>query len=215
MPKITPDADSEFLDVVVQGEDDRALNLKLEGTITRRLIPRVERLLKRASEGERRFITIHISGPRLEQRIVGFVTAETFDELVLLVGPAQAPSSAFASYQARTNAWMMSCFGEAITVDARERNLRFLEEALELVQSRGLTASEAHQLVDYVFGRPVGQPAQELGGVMVTLTALASAAKLDIGACAETELDRVWRNMEKVRAKQELKPKFLPIISEG
>ena len=38
---------------------------------------------------------------------------------------------------------------------------RFLEEALELVQACGATASEAHQLVDYVYGRPVGEPAQE------------------------------------------------------
>ena len=67
----------------------------------------------------------------------------------------------------------MACFTEEICRDRVQRNHRFLEEALELVQSLGCTASEAHQLVDYVFGRPVGEPTQELGGAIITLHALA------------------------------------------
>ncbi len=80
------------------------------------------------------------------------------------------------SFQARVAAWMRACFDASIAADPIERNHRFLEEALELVQARGCTASEAHQLVDYVFGRPVGDPFQEVGGVEVTLAALCSAA---------------------------------------
>jgi hypothetical protein len=60
------------------------------------------------------------------------------------------------SYQSRIHKWMLACFSPSIVMDATERNHRFLEEALELVQSLGCTASEAHQLVDYVFGRPDG-----------------------------------------------------------
>lgn len=47
------------------------------------------------------------------------------------------------SYQSRVKAWMLACFGEEISSDKAERNHRFLEEALELVQSIGCTQSEA------------------------------------------------------------------------
>ncbi|WP_276841698.1 hypothetical protein [Herbaspirillum huttiense] len=107
--------------------------------------------------------------------------------------------------------WMMACFGATISNDLVERNHRFLEEALELVQSTGCTQSEAHQLVDYVFGRPVGEPVQEVGGVMVTLAALCLAAKMDMHAAGETELARIWTKVEQIRAKQAAKPKHSPL----
>lgn len=95
--------------------------------------------------------------------------------------------------------------------DGTERNHRFLEEALELVQSLGCTQSEARQLVDYVFSRPVGEPKQELGGVMVTLSALASCHDMNLDTAGETELIRVWKNIDKIRAKQAAKPKHSPL----
>jgi hypothetical protein len=103
---------------------------------------------------------------------------------------------------------MTACFGPVISADVTERNHRFLEEALELVQSTGCTASEAHQLVDYVFNRPIGEPAQELGGVMVTLAALANASNLNMDIAAETELLRAWEIIDKIRAKAAAKPKY-------
>jgi hypothetical protein len=114
-------------------------------------------------------------------------------------------------FQQRVQPWMLACFGETIAGDQEERNHRFLEEALELVQSTGCTASEAHQLVDYVYGRPVGEPAQEVGGVMVTLAALCLANGLDMHAAAETELARIWTKVEQIRAKQAAKPKHSPL----
>lgn len=115
------------------------------------------------------------------------------------------------SFPAGVADWMLACFGEAISNDVVERNHRFLEESLELVQSLGCTPSEAHQLVDYVFGRPVGVPLQEVGGVMVTLAALCNTQKLDMNWCGKTELDRVWTMVEKIRAKQAAKPKHSPL----
>ena len=115
------------------------------------------------------------------------------------------------NYQERVGRWMLACFGRHISRDRAERNYRFLEEALELVQSKGCTASEAHQLVDYVFSRPVGEPFQELGGVMVTLAALANAADLNMDIAAETELLRAWEIIDKIRAKAAAKPKFSPL----
>jgi len=56
-------------------------------------------------------------------------------------------------FQRRVQAWLMECFSMEVCRDKTERNHRFLEESLELVQALGCTKDEAHQLVDYVFGR--------------------------------------------------------------
>ena len=114
-------------------------------------------------------------------------------------------------FQGRVQPWMMACFGAEISADGAERNHRFLEESLELVQACGCTVSEAHQLVEYVYGRPVGERAQEVGGVMVTLAALCLAQGLDMHAAGETELSRIWTKVEAIRAKQAAKPKHSPL----
>lgn len=116
-----------------------------------------------------------------------------------------------AGFQASVQPWLIACFGEMIAGDREERNHRFLEEALELVQSCGCTASEAHQLVDYVYGRPVGELHQEVGGVMVTLAALCLANDADMHAAGWVELDRIWGKVEAIRAKQAAKPKHSPL----
>lgn len=121
------------------------------------------------------------------------------------------PAAYSQKFQQRVQPWMMACFGPEISADRIERNHRFLEEALELVQSLGCTASEAHQLVDYVFWRPLGEPVQETGGVMVTLAALCLANGLDMHECGETELARIWTKVEAIRAKQAAKPKHSPL----
>lgn len=129
-------------------------------------------------------------------------------------GAALSPSTSAAepvAFQQRVQPWMMACFGAEISADVVERNHRFLEEALELVQSTGCTAREAHQLVDYVYGRPVGETHQEIGGVMVTLAALCLALGQDMHAAGETELTRIWTKVEKIRAKQAAKPKHSPL----
>lgn len=100
-----------------------------------------------------------------------------------------------------------------IAADRLERNHRFFEEAAELVQSNGMTRSEAHQLVDYVFDRPVGEMRQEVGGVMVTLAALCQASDADMVAAGETELARITvpETLARIRAKQAAKPKHSPL----
>ncbi len=107
--------------------------------------------------------------------------------------------------------WTIEAFGLEIADDKVERNHRFLEESLELVQACGCTASEAHQLVDYVFNRPVGEVKQELGGVMITLAALSNAHKLDASHLGYIELERIWQKIDQIRAKQASKPKHTPL----
>ena len=117
------------------------------------------------------------------------------------------------TFQVRTHEWATECFGEATARDVRERNHRFVEEALELAQSCGMTAEDGHRLVDYVFGRSVGEKAQEVGGTMVTLAALCTAHDIDMMDAAETELSRITSPsvMERVRAKHKAKPRFGPL----
>jgi hypothetical protein len=114
------------------------------------------------------------------------------------------------SFQHRVQPWLQQCFGAEIAADPAERNRRFLEEALELVQANGCSASEAHQWVDYVFSRPAGALPQEVGGVMVTLASLCQAGGVDMHAEADTELARISQPeiMARIRAKHAGKPKY-------
>jgi len=114
-------------------------------------------------------------------------------------------------FQDRVHPWLLACFGEKIASDPVERNHRFVEEALELAQACDCTSSEAHQLVDYVFNRPIGEKPQEVGGVMVTLAALCLAQNMDMHDAGEVELARIWTKVEVIRAKQAAKPKHGPL----
>lgn len=134
-----------------------------------------------------------------------------FVRLATQPAPKPEAQASPAPFQQRVQPWLLHCFGAEIAGDKVERNHRFLEESLELVQACGCTQSEAHQMVDYVFGRPVGEPGQEAGGVMVTLAALCLAQALDMHAAGETELARIWPLADKIRAKQAAKPKHSPL----
>lgn len=109
-------------------------------------------------------------------------------------------------FQARVLPWMLECFGPVIPYDKQERGDRLLEEVLELLQSGGYDPARVAALRDYVWGRPVGQPSQEAGGVMVTLAAYCIAHGLDMAQAGETELARVWTKVDAIRAKQAAKP---------
>lgn len=113
-------------------------------------------------------------------------------------------------FQTKVSGWMLDCFGREISRDKVERNHRFLEEALELMQACGGTQDEAYQLVRYVFNRPVGEKDQEVGGVMVTLAALCAAQGIDMERAGYRELNRISgpEVMQAIRKKQQQKPKF-------
>lgn len=145
-------------------------------------------------------------------KMLADLTAEV-DRLRARVAPVETAEAAAerGPFQARVAAWVLSCFGPEIAKDKIERNHRFLEESLELVQSGGCTKSEAHQLVDYVFGREVGEMGQEIGGVMNTLAALCGPWGFDMMAEGERELGRVWIKSDQIRAKQAAKPKHSPL----
>ena len=107
-----------------------------------------------------------------------------------------------SSFQERVKEWITHCFGSRITRHRQERCLRFLEEALELAQSCDLSREYALKILEYVYSRPKGEIHQEIGGVMITLAALASCVQEDMQVCGELELSRVWGKIQEIRAKQ-------------
>lgn len=156
--------------------------------------------------------------PKLSKDDVGDV-ARALTGIVRKYQPAALEQAGEpVAFQQRVQPWMMECFGETISGDMLERADRFTEEALELAQTMpGFSAERAHALVDYVFGRDVGERKQEVGGVMVTLAALCLAAGEDMHDAGETELARINQPhiVEKIRAKQAAKPtgSALPVAS--
>jgi hypothetical protein len=108
-------------------------------------------------------------------------------------------------FQAGVEAWMEKTFSPEVCADIQERGDRLLEEVLELLQAHGYDKARIQTLVDYTYGRPVGEPFQELGGVMVTLAAFSSAAGMLMKDAGEAELDRIWHLIPQIQAKQKSK----------
>lgn len=139
------------------------------------------------------------------------LTQEESNELLSTLGQQEEA----VPFQGRVQPWMTACFGAEISADRVERGDRLLEEVFELLQSGGYDPSRVQSLRDYVWGREIGEPAQEVGGVMVTLAAYCLAHGLDMHAAGETELVRIWTKVEKIRAKQAAKPKHSPLPQVG
>jgi NTP pyrophosphatase (non-canonical NTP hydrolase) len=102
--------------------------------------------------------------------------------------------------------WCSRTFGDAVATDPLERAARLIEEAIELVQACGLPADRVADIARHVYSKPVGEVAQEVGGVGVTLLALADV----FGVSAELEERReVLRVLSKdpahFRARQDAK----------
>lgn len=108
------------------------------------------------------------------------------------------------AFQDRVCEWIVKCFPPMLYASKRERALRFLEEAMELVQAEGLTCHDAHRVITYVFNRAVGETQQEIGGVLVTLAALCWNEGIYLDVAAKQEIERIEDPaiMETVRAKQ-------------
>ena len=104
--------------------------------------------------------------------------------------------------------WTVRTFGPEM-MTPHERVLRVLEEALELAQAEGLPVLETTRMVDYVYARPAGAPAQEVGGLRLTILAYCAAKGLLADDCEAAEVARVLtkdpqhfrdRNVEKAHA---------------
>ena len=96
-----------------------------------------------------------------------------------------------STYQARIGSWVSHVFGVDAAADTVERALRAAEEIVELAQACGVKRESLHRLVDYVFSRPTGDPAQEIGGCMLTVYAVAESLRVNADSRLEAELERI------------------------
>lgn len=108
------------------------------------------------------------------------------------------------SFQERMSITCEEIFAEDhFNIDRRTRSI--LEEALEVAQVIGFPKERAHQLIDYVYDRPVGELRQEIGGLLSTLAAFATINNIDLMEAGEDELDRLNANKEKIALKHKNK----------
>ena len=95
------------------------------------------------------------------------------------------------SRQQQVHEWCAEAFGADHATSVPHRAIRMCEEAIEACQAAGGERAMVHRLVDYVFDRPPGELPQEIGGVGLTLLALAQAASLSADAEEVREFERV------------------------
>lgn len=86
--------------------------------------------------------------------------------------------------------WVRATFGQKFLND-RERAFRFIEESIELVQAIGLSSSDVVWILRHVYGRPTGDYSQEMGGVTITLEALAEHLSVDLNRQSDLEWERI------------------------
>lgn len=117
-------------------------------------------------------------------------------------------SITISAMQGAVGQWATETFGTIPNWNTTtERAYRFLEEAIELFQSLGMYMEEAAEVMLYVYGRPMGETEQEIGGVMVTLLVLGEQQGISIQDCLMREYERITKPemMEIIREKQKTK----------
>lgn len=85
-------------------------------------------------------------------------------------------------------AWAIATFGPGAR-DPRERAMRFLEEAIEVVHALELERELVDKIATRVYGRPRDSHIKEIGQAALTLELL--AASLDVDANRECEAEWV------------------------
>jgi NTP pyrophosphatase (non-canonical NTP hydrolase) len=113
------------------------------------------------------------------------------EQVRLLAATKPAGTGLRSARQAQVFNWCVAAFGEAHALSLRQRGLRLAEEAIEAAQACEVDLEQLINLVRFVYTRPVGDLAQELGGIGVTVLALAAAANLDADGEEAREVTRV------------------------
>lgn len=106
----------------------------------------------------------------------------------------------------RVDGFLRDAFPGDPSVVPKTRALRFLEEAMELAQSMGITKEKALEQLEYTFSREIGDPKQEFGGTVFTLTAVGNALCLDLIEEGYASVDEAYGRIEQIREKSKKKP---------
>jgi hypothetical protein len=93
--------------------------------------------------------------------------------------------------QLAVHQWCAAAFGVEHASSIPQRGVRLVEECIEAAQAAGAPREMIHKLVDFVYDREPGELAQEIGGVGLTLLALAAAAGVSADAAEIGEFHRV------------------------
>ena len=125
--------------------------------------------------------------------------------------PIALASSAYSigDFQCGIADWITSCWDKNRLFHKRESNLRFAEEAIELMQAVGLSRDDVSSMQDYIYNRKKGDIDNEIGGVLVTLAGLATAHMINMEGVARDSLLSCWARSLHIRQKNETKPKHL------
>jgi hypothetical protein len=98
--------------------------------------------------------------------------------------------------------WAERCFGIDHVNNFAIRSLRTLEEAAEMSQAFGVSRELALKAINTVYDRPVGDPEQEMGGVLHTMNILCDAMGVEPDEIAERELRRCLKKSPEHFAKR-------------
>ncbi|WP_313418340.1 hypothetical protein [Stenotrophomonas sp.] len=158
-------------------------------------------------DGARAYVAEFFANQVRRHDFRAYITTRLAADFACALAKHLAAQSVGHTFQGDVASWVGKCFPPSLSSNMTERGDRLLEEVLELLQAHGYDSARVPTLVNYVFGRPVGEPAQEVGGVMVTLAAYCSVAGLNMQADGQAELDRINQPevMARIRAKQEAK----------
>jgi hypothetical protein len=178
-----------------------------EGVFTTRAYLAIDSIGSLASDYLRKSEKLHEDG----RNLLGGVYEDVSVNLTKLA--ENAKNLGKRPFQKRTQYWAKKCFGMHLATDHKERNQRFAEEALELVQACGMTRLEALGAVKYVYGRPVGDKLQEVGGVYNTLAVLCAAHGIDMVGEGERDLLEIDNEeaTRRIREKRMTKPDFAEV----
>jgi hypothetical protein len=88
--------------------------------------------------------------------------------------------------------WAIENFGP-VAANRDERAARLAEEAIEIAHAEGVSLEMVAKIADRVYSRPAGELSQEIGGVRVTLEALAENAGLSVEEETAREFQRIIR----------------------
>lgn len=112
--------------------------------------------------------------------------------------------------------WCAAAFGAEHAQNVTQRAVRLAEEAIEAAQACGADPAMLHRLIDHVYEKPPGVIRQELGGVGVTLLALAAACDLSADEAEVAEINRVLsKPLEHFRARNAAKNAAGFDVSQG
>ena len=93
-------------------------------------------------------------------------------------------------WQKLTMRWQRLIFGDLV-LSPHVRILRLVEETFELAQAENVPEEQLLQVLRQVYDKKIGQPEQELGGVLICLAIYAETKGYDLE-------ERFWAEFERI-----------------